>query len=79
MSPFKDRPNLFAVSVSATVSAAIFGRFLLHDITNFNAANLEMFQVNTFVNFLLSFIVEKINKQLRRSIGIPLKSIAYTK
>ena len=43
------------------MSAAIFG----HDITNFNAANLEVFRVNTFVNFLISFIGEKINKGLR--------------
>ena len=51
MSPIKDWLNLFAVSVSATVSAAIF----CHDITNFNATNSEMFGVNTFVDFLFSF------------------------
>ena len=35
MSPFKDWLNLFAVSVSATVSVAIFGKFLLsHKLRN---------------------------------------------
>ena len=32
------------------------GSFFCHDITTFNAANSEMFRVNTFVNFLFSFI-----------------------
>ena len=38
------------------------------EITNFNAANSEMFLVNTFVNFLFFSVGEKINKRLRRSI-----------
>ena len=50
MSPLKDWLNLFAVSVSATVSEQDLGSFFCHDITNFNAANSEIFQVNTFVN-----------------------------
>ena len=48
------------------------GSFFFHDITNFNAANSEMFRVNTFVNFLFFSVGEKINKQLRRSIRFPL-------
>ena len=59
MSPLKDWLNLFAVSVSASVSAAIFEKFLCHDITNVNAANSEMFRVNTFVNFSFPFIERK--------------------
>ena len=39
------------------------GSFFCHDITNFNAANSEMFRVNTFVNFLFFSVGEKINKQ----------------
>ena len=73
MSPLKDWLNLFAVSVSATVSLQEYlGSFFCHDITNSNAANSEMFPVNTFVNFLFSFIGEKINKRLR---GDPLVSV----
>ena len=67
--------NLFAVSVSDAVSAAIFAHekfFFCHDITTFNIANSEMFWVNTLVNFLFSFIGEKINKRLRRFIRFPL-------
>ena len=45
--------------------------FFCHDITTCNVANSEMFWVNTFVNFLFSFIGEKINKGLRRSISFP--------
>ena len=45
--------------------------FFCHDITTCNVANSEMFWVNTFVNFLFSFIGEKINKGLRRSIYFP--------
>ena len=71
MSPFKDWLNLFAVSVSATVSAAIFGTFFGHDITNFNA-NSELFRVNTFVKFLFFSVGEKINKRMKRSIRFPL-------
>ena len=37
-------------------------------ITNLNAANSEMFQVNTFVNFLLSFIVNRENRQAGQEI-----------
>ena len=48
------------------------GSFFCHDITNFNAANSEMFWVNTFVNFLFFSVGEKMNKQLRRSIRFPL-------
>ena len=51
MSPLKDWLNLFAVSVNSAVSAAIFGSFFCHDVTNFNATNSELFRVNTFVNF----------------------------
>ena len=64
--------NLLVVSVSATVSAAIFGSFFCHDITNLKTANSEMFRVNTFVNFLFFSIGEKINKRVRRSICFPL-------
>ena len=54
-----------------SVCSNIFRSFFCHDITNFvNAANSEVFQVNTFVNFLFSFMGEKINKRLRRSIII---------
>ena len=42
-----------------------------HNLTNFNAANSEMYRVNTFVNFLFSFIGEKIFKRQRRSIRFP--------
>ena len=45
--------------------------FFCHDITTCNVANSEMFWVNTFVNFLFSFIGEKINKGLKRSISFP--------
>ena len=45
--------------------------FFCHDITTCNVANSEMFWVNTFVNFLFSFIGEKINKGLRRCISFP--------
>ena len=72
MSPLKDWLNLFAVSVSATVSAAIFGKYFCHDITNFNAANSEMCQMNTFVNFLFFSIGEKIDKNPGRTIHFPL-------
>ena len=49
------------------------GSFSSHDITNFNAANLEMFWVDTFnVNFLFFSLGEKINKQLRRTIRFSL-------
>ena len=44
------------------------GSFFCHDITtlrHFNAANSEMFRVNTFVNFLFFSVGEKINKQLK--------------
>ena len=34
--------------------------------------NSEIFRLNTFVNFLFSFIGEKINKWLRRFIRFPL-------
>ena len=44
------------------------GGFFCHDITNFNAANSEMFRVNTFMNFLFFSAGEKINKRLRRYI-----------
>ena len=67
----REWPDLFAVSVSATVSAAIYLRtFFCHKISNFNAANSEMLRVNTFVNFLFSFTGEKINKRLKRSIRL---------
>ena len=62
MSLLEDWPDVFAVSVRATVSAAIYLRsFFCHDIANFNAANSEMFRVNTFVNLLFSLIGEKLN------------------
>ena len=66
MSLLKDWLNLFAVSVSATVSAAI--SFFCHDTNNLNAANSEMLRVNTFVNFLLSFIENRENKQAGEEI-----------
>ena len=47
-------------------------------VSNFDAANSEIFRVNTFVNFLFSFTAEKINKRLRRSIRFPLYSLANT-
>ena len=73
MSPLKNWLNLLAGYVSATVSAANYlGSFFCHDMTNFNATNSEMFQVNTFVNFLFFSIGEKTNKWLRRSICFPL-------
>ena len=72
MSPLKDWLNLFAGSVNATVSEAIFASFFCHDMTNFNVANSEVFRVNTFVNFLFFSVGGKINKQLRRSIRFPL-------
>ena len=72
MSPLKDWLHLFAVSLDATVSAAIFGKFLLSRHHLFYAANSEMFRVNTFVKFLFFSVGEKIKKQLRRSIRFPL-------
>ena len=58
------------------MSVAIFAHekffFVTIDITTFNIANSEMVWVNTFVNFLFSFIGEKINKRPRRSIRFPL-------
>ena len=48
------------------------GSFFCHDITNINAANSEMFRINTFVNFLFFSVGEKIDKRLRRSIRFPL-------
>ena len=43
------------------------GSFFCHDITNFNAANSEMFRVNTFVNFLF-FSARGENKQATEEI-----------
>ena len=54
------------------------GSYFCHDITNFNAANSEMFRVNTFVNFLFSFIWENINKRLRRSPFVSLFKVDGT-
>ena len=42
--------------------------FFCHDVTNLNAANSEMFRANTFVNFLLSFMVNRENKQAGEEI-----------
>ena len=44
------------------------GSFFCHDFTNFNAAKLEIFRVNAFVNFWFSFIGEKISKNKRNSL-----------
>ena len=55
-----------------SVCSNIWEVYLCHDITYFNAANSEMFRVNTFMNFLFFSVGEKINKQLRRSIRFPL-------
>ena len=52
--------------------------FFCHDITNLNAANSEMFRVNTFVNFLLSFIVNRENKQAGEEIHRPLQKHGRT-
>ena len=37
------------------IERGLLGSFFCHNITNFNAANSEMFRVNTFVNFLFFF------------------------
>ena len=42
--------------------------FFCHDITNFNAANSEMFQVNTFVTELLILFHRRENKQAAEEI-----------
>ena len=53
--------------------------FFCHDdITNLNAANSEMFRVNTFVNFLLSSIVNRENKQAGEEIS-SFSSLKLTK
>ena len=43
--------------------------FFCHDITNFNAANSEMFQVNTFVTELLVLFHRGENKQAAEEIN----------
>ena len=48
-----------------------------HDITNFNATYSEMFGVNTFVDFLFSFIGRE-NKQAAEEIS-PFPSLKLTK
>ena len=50
------------------MSASIFKKFLCHDITNFNAANLEMFRVNTFVTELFVLFHRGENNQAAEEI-----------
>ena len=50
------------------MSASVFERLLCHDITNFNAANLEMFRVNTFVTELFVLSHRGENKQAAEEI-----------
>ena len=50
------------------MSAAIFEKFLCHDITHFNDTNSEMFRVNTFENELLVLFHRGENKQAAEEI-----------
>ena len=43
------------------------GSFFCHDITNFNAANSEMFRVNTFVTELLVLFHRGENSQNKQA------------
>ena len=49
------------------MSAAIFEKFLLSPITNFNAANSEMFRVNTFATELLVLFHRGENTQIKQA------------